>query len=165
MEAIQSLQRFDLEKIKAKQANWIVHEKTLSNVRTLINEYNIGKADKDQIRLNAYNTVISIYNSFINAYNAGNCDFIVLEDGELYIETSKWLLNHLDIATCRSERTAANHLKKIHKATQNGFTAFLPNWIKPTSNHRFDSNIRIKINPQLLVFTTRRKRFEPFKVS
>ena len=165
MEATQPLRRFDLEKIKTKKADWIVHEKTLSNVRAVINDFNIGKADKEQLRLNAYNTAVSIYNSFINAYNAGNCDFIVLENGELYIETSKWLLHHLDITTCRNERTAANHLKRIQQVIQDGCKVFLPHWIKPTPNHRFDSNIRIKINPQLLVFTTRRKRFEPFKVS
>lgn len=156
---MEGIQNFDLKAIQEQKAGWINHELTFQKVRAAINLHNEGRPYKEQVRLGANTTAIALYNSFINSFNAGDCEFIVLENGAIYIETSKWLMSSGFIATCADPRTAANHLKRIQNAIKDGCKVFLPNWVKPTKNHRFDANVRIKINTELLVFEDRRERF------
>uniref|UniRef100_UPI0025C36209 hypothetical protein n=1 Tax=Bernardetia sp. TaxID=1937974 RepID=UPI0025C36209 len=154
-------ERFDLKNVRKKKF-WIAHEKTESNIRNESRRFNKTKTKrKEQLRLNSFNTAKEIYRSFINSYNAGDCEFIVVDsDGNVYFETSKWLLKHHYTAVCDSDITAARHLERIHNTAKEGCKVFLPNWLVPPKKVRFDANIRLKINTEMLAFAPRRSRFK-----
>lgn len=153
--------RFDLQNVVNKKY-YISSQDTINNLVEEARRFNETKLEKvDKLRLNAFNTAKEIYRSFINSYNAGNCKFIVVEqDGNVYFETSKWLLKHHYTATCDSELTAHRHLERMHETAKEGCKVFLPNWLVPPKKVRFDANIRLKINTEMLVFVTRRSRFK-----
>lgn len=153
--------RFDLKNVVQKKY-YISHQDTENLIIAESRRFNNTKTrKKEKLRLNAFNTAKEIYRSFINSYNDGNCEFIVVDDtGNVYFETSKWLLKHHYTAVCDSEVTAANHLERIHETSKDGCKVFLPNWLVPPKKVRFDANIRLKINTDMLVFATRRSRFK-----
>lgn len=152
--------RFDLENI-VKQKYYISPQDTINKIAAESRRFNKLQLYKvDKLRLNAYNTAKEIYRSFVNSYNSGNGEFIVTDDeGNVYFETSKWLLKHHYTAVCDSVLTAENHLRRIHKTSKNGCKVFLPNWLVPPKKVRFDANVRLKINTEMFVFKTRRSRF------
>ncbi len=153
--------RFDLGHVVQKKY-YISHQDTINKIVTESIRFNATKTrKKEKLRLNAFNTAKEIYRSFINSYNDGDCTFIVVDDtGNVYFETSKWLLKHHYTAVCDSEVTAANHLERIHQTAKDGCKVFLPNWLVPPKKVRFDANIRLKINTDMFVFKTRRERFK-----
>lgn len=152
--------RFDLNSVVQKKY-YISHQDTINKIAAESRRFNTTKTrKKEKLRLNAFNTAKEIYRSFINSYNEGSCEFIVVDDsGNVFFETSKWLLKHHYTAVCDSEVTAANHLERIHETSKDGCQVFLPNWLVPPKKIRFDANIRLKINPEMLVFKSRRERF------
>ncbi|WP_027002177.1 hypothetical protein [Hugenholtzia roseola] len=150
-----------LRQIAEKESEFISVQDTLNKVRRHIKTYNIDKPLKKQVRLNAANTVLNIYESFINSFNKGDTQFIRRFEGEIngseiqapVIIISKWLAKHNALATCLDERTAAAHVER----------AFLCKglFLATTSEdkrHRFDQNVGLVLNPQFFYWKKRYKK-------
>ncbi|WP_375559104.1 hypothetical protein ACE193_15350 [Bernardetia sp. OM2101] len=164
---------FKLQNIVDKKY-WCEHRPSLTYFTKSIERYNKRTLKKtEKLRLNARNTAICMLESAINAYNNGNIieveneegqmekvfNLLVIENGKIFYETSKFLAKHLYLASCEDPRTAEEHLKRIQLAIDKGCNIFLSYHKNFEKKHRFDCNARFEINPELLEITDRREHY------